>query len=112
MFCIHRDELFILANKVPSLNVTNGTTIVDERHYINLNVNVSSTFTVYGIDDGEVSYEFANTTVADDNIKLEAPRDDGSADVTLTLKDINPVYVRYITSSLSLFSTVCQMYVM
>jgi hypothetical protein len=102
-----RCTFFILANKVPSLNVTSGTTVVDERHYINLDVNVTSTFTVYGIDDGDVSYEFANTSVADDDIKIETPRDDGSADVTLTLKDNDPVYVRYITSSLSLFSPVC-----
>ncbi|XP_053372749.1 uncharacterized protein LOC123561027 [Mercenaria mercenaria] len=78
------------SNDVPVLNVSSGTTLVDGRHYINLNISESSSFTLLGIDNGDLSYELVNTTA---DVELGTPREDGTVDVKLSVNDVNPVYV-------------------
>lgn len=75
------------------LNVSSGTTEIDGRHYLYVNVNEASTFTLVGSDNGDLSYQFSNTSA---KANISEPDQDESVAVRLVVDDINPVHVRYV----------------
>lgn len=75
------------------LNVSSGTTEVDGRHYVYVNVKESLTFSLVGSDDGDLSYQFSNTSA---KANISEPGQDETVNVSLVVDDTNPVHVRYV----------------
>lgn len=75
----------------PEVSVSSGTTSVDGRYYLYTTVNQLSSFTLLGTDDGNLTFEFVNTTA---EASLGTPRNDGTVDVNVLVSNTDPVYVR------------------
>lgn len=79
------------ANTVPELSIVLGTETVNGNNYVYLNLNAPVLIALNATDDGTVTYDLVNTTTG---VATVAKVPDGSAVMTVTVADTNPVRIR------------------
>ncbi|XP_053408702.1 uncharacterized protein LOC123559399 isoform X2 [Mercenaria mercenaria] len=78
----------IAINAVPVLNITSGSTEIDDENYVYVNVNENKTIGLIAEDDGTLTFELFNTTA---NVAIGTSANDGSFEIYLTVENTDPV---------------------
>lgn len=76
------------------LNIISGAETVEGDNFVYLDLNSPKLVSFSATDDGSVVYNLVNTT---SNIAQVTTNQDGTAVVTVTVADTNPVQLRYVT---------------
>ena len=73
------------------MSISSGASVQGDENYVYATLNEPVTFSLLGKDDGSLTYEFINNSAG---ATFGAVKNDGTIDVSFTVTDTTPVYIR------------------